>query len=38
MKAGQSGCCLDREFDFSLDNLASTINYDGIVSRVFRHQ
>ena len=29
MKAGQSGRCSDWEFAFVLDNLVSTINYDG---------
>ena len=38
MKAGQSGRCSDREFAFVLDNLVSTINYDGLFSRVFRQQ
>ena len=38
MKAGQSGHCLDREFAFVLDNLVSTINKDGLVSRVFRQR
>ena len=37
MKAGQSGRCSDREFAFVLDNLVSTINKDGLVSKVFRH-
>ena len=34
MKAGQSGRCSDREFAFVLDNLASTIDKDQLVSRV----
>ena len=34
MKAGQSGRYSDREFAFVLDNLVSTINKDGLVSRV----
>ena len=34
MKAGQSGRCSDREFAFVLDNLVSTINWDGLASRV----
>ena len=38
MKAGQSGRCSDPEFAFVLDNLVSTINLDGLVSRVFRQQ
>ena len=32
MKAGQSGCCLDREFDFNLDNLVSTIKRMGLLA------
>ena len=38
MRAGQSGRCSDREFSFVLDNLVSAIDYDGLVSRVFRQQ
>ena len=38
MKAGQNGRCSDREFAFVLDNLVSTFDWDGLVSRVFRQQ
>ena len=38
MKAGQSGRCSDREFAFVLDNLVSTIDYDGLVSWGFKQQ
>ena len=38
MEAGQSGLCSDRKFPFFLDNLVSTFDYDGLVSRVFRQQ
>ena len=38
VKAGESGRCSDREFAFVLDNLVSTINKDGLFSRVFRQQ
>ena len=36
--AGQSAGCSDREFVSVLDNLVSTINCDGLVSRVFLQQ
>ena len=36
MMTGQSGRWSDREFAFVLDNLVSTFDYDGLVSRVFR--
>ena len=38
MKAGQSGRCSDREIAFVLDDFVSTINEDGLVSRVSRQQ
>ena len=38
VKAGQSGRCSDLEFAFVLDNLVSTIDKDGLVSRVFKQQ
>ena len=38
MKAGQSGRCSDREFAFVLVSRVSTIDWDGLVSSVFRQQ
>ena len=38
MKAGQKGRRSDWEFAFVLDNLVSTIERDGLVSRVFKQQ
>ena len=38
MKAGQSGCCSDRELAFVLNNLISTINLDVLLAGFLNSQ